>query len=92
VNIPIDWKTPGTEVIMNQEIVPFSKCIDPKAFVKVSVSLNDITKDRPKSIRTALHQRHIPKPKTMSEAAKQMKRVIEDDSNVENFQEVDDEG
>lgn len=70
VNIPIDWKTLGSEVIMNNEVVPFSKCIDTKAYIQVSVSLKDITVDKPKSIRTGLHQRHIPKPKTLTEMGK----------------------
>lgn len=70
VNIPIDWKTLGSEVIMNNEVVPFSKCIDTKAYIQVSVSLKDITLDKPKSIRTGLHQRHIPKPKTLTEMGK----------------------
>jgi len=92
VNIPIDWKTPGTELIINKEIVPFSKCIDSKAYIQVSVSLKDITVPEKKSIRMGLHQRHIPKPKAASEIVrKTMSRTI-DDSNVENFQEVDDEG
>lgn len=85
---------------MDREQVSFGKCIDNKAFVRLSMSIKDFsrTEKSQRTIRSSLHQRQIPKPKSQMESGsishKQLPKFkgFNDEYNAENFQEVDDEG
>lgn len=63
VNIPIDWKQ--LQTIVTNKDVPFNKCIDTNAKLKLSLSLSDFKRKEQmqRNIRTSAIQRQsIPKP------------------------------
>jgi hypothetical protein len=56
VNIPIDWKGHNRVKMMDREEVTFSKCIDTKAFICFSLSMDEFESSYESSRRDKLER------------------------------------